>query len=81
MPGVLAVSTGADLVADGVKPFPHTPAATSPPDIKLENSDGSAAYVTKHYPLAIDRARFVGEGVALVVAETLAQAREAAMRR
>src|SRR5437879_3726024 len=42
MPGVLAVLTGADLQADGIKPFPHAPAAMSPPDIKLENSDGSA---------------------------------------
>ena len=31
-----------------------------------------------HYPLALDRVRFVGEGIVLVVAETLATAREAA---
>src|SRR5258707_3475205 len=32
-PGVLAVLTGADYVADRLKPFPHAPAAISPPDI------------------------------------------------
>ena len=34
MPGVLLVLTGADVVADGLKPVPHIPAAMSPPDIK-----------------------------------------------
>src|SRR5271168_315569 len=58
VPGVLAVLTGADLVADGIKPFPHAPAAMSPPDIKLTNADGSPIYVARHFPLAIDRARF-----------------------
>ena len=78
MPGVIAVLTGADLVADGIKPFPHAPAAQSPPDIKLVNTDGSPFYVARHLPLAVDRARFVGEGVALVVAETLAAAKDGA---
>ena len=78
LPGVLAVLTGADLIADGIKPFPHAPAAQSPPDIKLVNTDGSAFYVARHLPLAVDRVRFVGEGVALVVAETLAAAKDAA---
>src|SRR4030088_1982250 len=40
MPGVLAVLTGADVMADGLKPVPHIPAAMSPPDIKLPNIDG-----------------------------------------
>ncbi|MBI3515707.1 MAG: xanthine dehydrogenase family protein molybdopterin-binding subunit [Proteobacteria bacterium] len=79
-PGVLAVLTGADLVADGIKPFPHAPAAQSPPDIKLVNTDGSATYVARHFPLAIERVRFVGEGVAMVIAETLAAAKDAAER-
>jgi carbon-monoxide dehydrogenase large subunit len=78
LPGVLAVLTGADLAADGIKPFPHAPAAQSPPDIKLENTDGSPFYVARHFPLALDRVRFVGEPVALVVAETLAQAKDGA---
>ncbi len=80
LPGVLAVLTGVDLLADGLKPFPQTPAAQSPPDIKLENTDGSPFYLTDHFPLAVERARFVGEPVALVVAETVAQAKDGVER-
>jgi carbon-monoxide dehydrogenase large subunit len=78
VPGVLAVLTSEDLTADGIKPFPHGPAAMSPPDIKLTNADGSAIFVTRHFPLAVDRVRFVGEGVAMVVAETAAAAKDGA---
>ena len=76
--GVLAVLTGADYLADGLKPQIHSPFTVSPPDITLRNRDGKAVFIAPHYPLAQDRVRFVGEGVALVVAETLAIAREAA---
>jgi carbon-monoxide dehydrogenase large subunit len=78
VPGVLAVLTGADLKQDGIKPFPHAPAAMSPPDIKLVNADGSAIHVTRHFPLAIEHARFVGEAVAMVLAETVAAAKDGA---
>jgi carbon-monoxide dehydrogenase large subunit len=76
--GVLAVLTGADYLADGLKPLIHAPFTVSPPDITLRNRDGKAVFIAPHYPLAHERVRFVGEGVALVVAETLATAREAA---
>ena len=36
-PRVLAVLTGRDLLADGLKPFPHTPFTSHPADIKMEN--------------------------------------------
>jgi len=78
--GVLAVLTAADYLADGLKPLIHSPFTVSPPDITLGNRDGKAVFIAPHYPLALDRVRFVGEGVALVVAETLATAREAAER-
>src|SRR5229473_2798761 len=78
MPGVLAVLTGADVVADGLKPVPHIPAAMSPPDIKLPNTDGSPHRVVRPDVLAIEAACFVGEAVAFVVAETLAIAKDAA---
>ena len=45
MPGVLAVLTGADARADGLKPIPHLANAGSPPDIVLKNRDGSAVAV------------------------------------
>jgi carbon-monoxide dehydrogenase large subunit len=78
LPGVLAVLTAADYLADGLNPLVHSPFTVSPPDITLANRDGKPVFVAPHYPLALDRVRFVGEGVVLVVAETLAAAREAA---
>ena len=77
-PGVAAVLTGADYCAGGNRPMPHAPASTSPPDITLANSDGSAYFVPGQMPLAVGRVRFVGEPVALIVAETLAAAKDAA---
>jgi carbon-monoxide dehydrogenase large subunit len=79
-PGVLAVLTGADYVADGLRPMPHTPFSVSPPDITLTHTGDAPMFLAPHYPLARDKVRFVGEGVALVVAETLAAARDAAER-
>jgi carbon-monoxide dehydrogenase large subunit len=78
MPGVLLVLTGADVVAEGLKPVPLIPQALSPPDIRLDNLDGSPHLLEQPMILATDTVRFVGEGVAFVVAETVAQARDAA---
>ncbi|CAN5595377.1 xanthine dehydrogenase family protein molybdopterin-binding subunit [soil metagenome] len=78
MPGVLLVLTGADVLAEGLKPIPHVPQATSPPDIRLDNLDGSPHLLERPMILATDSVRFVGEGVAFVVAETVAQAKNAA---
>ena len=78
MPGVLLVLTGADVLADGLKPVPHIPAAMSPPDIKLPNMDGSPHKVVRPDVLAVETVCFVGEPVAFVVAETLALAKDAA---
>jgi aerobic carbon-monoxide dehydrogenase large subunit len=78
LPGVLAVLTASDYLADGLRPLTHSPFTVSPPDITLRNRDGRAAFIAPHYPLANDRVRFVGEAVALVVAEDLATARDAA---
>jgi carbon-monoxide dehydrogenase large subunit len=79
LPGVLAVLTGADVLADGLGPFPHaTGSSKIGSDIPMANRDGSERLVTRQRPLPADRARFVGEAVAMVVAETLWQARDAA---
>ena len=77
-PGVLAVLTGQDFLDDGLTVIPHNPFQSSPPDIKLENRDGSDIYIAPHYSLPADKARYVGEAIAIVVAETEAQARDAA---
>jgi carbon-monoxide dehydrogenase large subunit len=74
-PGVLAVLTGRDYLADGLKPIPNTP---NPRDVPLVNRDGRPVVVPPDYPLAIDKVRHAGEGVALVVAETRAAAIDAA---
>jgi aerobic carbon-monoxide dehydrogenase large subunit len=70
VPGVLHIVTGADLVAAGVKPIPGVAG--------FKRADGSAARSSPRYALAVGRARFVGEPVAAVVAESLDQARAAA---
>src|SRR5262249_19828107 len=69
-PGVLAVLTGADLVADGLKAFSHRPVPTNPHEVPLKSPDGSPFFVSDPLPLPVDRARFIGEPVAMVVAET-----------
>jgi carbon-monoxide dehydrogenase large subunit len=79
MPGVLAVLTGADAEADGIKEIPLLPLPSKPPaDIELKNTDGSPLGNAPQHVLAIDRVRYVGQQVAFVVAETLAQAKDAA---
>ena len=69
-PGVLAVLTGAELTADGVGDLPS--------DSGRKRGDGSAAFATPRPALARERVRHVGDPVALVVAETRAQATDAA---
>jgi carbon-monoxide dehydrogenase large subunit len=78
MPGVLAVLTGQDALADGLKRIPHLAAPGTPPDIVLHNRDGSPVPVAPHHVLPADRVRHVGTAVAFVVAETIAQAKDAA---
>jgi carbon-monoxide dehydrogenase large subunit len=81
MPGVLAVLTGAEAAADGLKDVPHTPIPMKPPaDILLVNRDGSKHGYAPQHLLATDRVRYVGQQVVMVVAETLAQAKDAAER-
>jgi aerobic carbon-monoxide dehydrogenase large subunit len=78
LPGVLAVLTGKDAAADGLRPIPHSTALSSPPDIALKNRDGSPLPITPHAPLPADRARFVGEVVGMVVADTVHAAMDGA---
>jgi aerobic carbon-monoxide dehydrogenase large subunit len=78
MPGVLAVLTGADCRADGLKPIPHTPVPATKFDMKLTGPGGGPVFAGPHMLLPADKARHVGEAVAMVVAETQAQAMDAA---
>ena len=70
MPGVIAVITGADLAADGLGGIPPVASAAS--------RNGKPMIAAAMPVLATDHIRFVGEAVALVVADTLAQAQDAA---
>ena len=76
-PGVIKVLTGEDFHAEGFNKIPHVAMHSSPPDALFENRDGSTIYEPNHFALPLDRARYVGEAVALVVAETNDQARDA----
>ena len=78
MPGVLAVLTGADLMADGLQPIPHNPVPSTKYDMKLTAPGGGKIFIGPHYLLPTDRVRHVGEAVAIVIAETKAQAEDAA---
>src|SRR6476620_4234154 len=78
MPGVLGVFTGADCLADGLQPIPHDPLPKTKYDMKLHGPGGSAVFIGPHMLLPADKARHGGEAVAMVVAETKAQALDAA---
>ena len=75
--GVLAVLTGADYAADGLGPIPHAAGLMHAPDLQPRLA-GKPPIPTVHYPIPHDRVRFVGEPVAVIVAESLAQAKDAA---
>ena len=70
MPGVCGVFSGAELVAAGVKPIPGSR--------DFKRAGGAPGATPPRRPLAHERVRFVGEPVAMVAAETLQQARNAA---
>jgi aerobic carbon-monoxide dehydrogenase large subunit len=78
VPGVLAVLTGRDLLADGLQAIPHSVGTRHPADITLENRDGSQPFIPQHFPMTADEAHHCGEIVAMVVATTLATAKDAA---
>ena len=62
MPGVLGIFTGKDIDAAGIGPIPYLPIPGFPMDMPVD---------TPRPALALDRVRYVGEQVAVVVAETM----------
>ncbi len=70
MPGVVAVYTGADLAARGYGGIRSA--------MSFKDPDGTPMRNPEHPAFAIDRVRFIGDPVAMVVAETAAEARDAA---
>jgi len=80
VPGVIAVLTGGDAAADGLRAIPHHPVPTNPHEVPLKSRDGSDFFIAPHAPLPADTVRFVGEAVALVIAETPAAAKDGVAR-
>jgi aerobic carbon-monoxide dehydrogenase large subunit len=78
VPGMLAVLTGRDLVADGLKPIPHKVWSQHPAEIMLREHNGFKTFAAPHYALPSDKVRFVGEAVAMVIATTVAAAKDGA---
>src|SRR5947208_1047788 len=70
MPGVLSIYTAANLESGGIGPLP--------PRQVMNNRDGTPMLSPVRYALATDKVRYVGDPIAAVVAETAAQARDAA---
>jgi len=73
MPGVLAVLTGEDVARDGLKPIPFRPVTPNPHEVQLK-----ASFLAPYPLLPNDKARFVGQALAFVVAETAMAAKDAA---
>ncbi len=69
-PGVVAIFTGADYAADQKGGLPC--------GWLVKNKDGSPMAEPPHPPLVADRVRHVGDQVAVVIAETRDQAKDAA---
>jgi len=70
MPGVLAIYTAADLAKGGIGPLPARQI--------MNNRDGTPMLSPVRHALATDKVRHVGEGLAAVVAESVAAAKDAA---
>jgi len=78
MSGVLGVFTGIDCIADGLGPIPHDPLPKTKYDMKLHGPGGDEVFIGPHFLLPHDKVRHVGEALVMVVAETQAQAFDAA---
>jgi carbon-monoxide dehydrogenase large subunit len=73
-PGVLGVFTAADLAADGIGGLPCLASRL----VALKRPDGRPMHEPRYPVLAEDKVAFVGQPAAFVVAETQAQAQDAA---
>ncbi|HEY7576562.1 MAG TPA: xanthine dehydrogenase family protein molybdopterin-binding subunit [Acetobacteraceae bacterium] len=78
LPGVLGVFAWTGFSAGGGDNIPHQAAIAGPPDVALRVLPGAAVFTADIAVLAADKVRFVGEPVAIVVAETHETARDAA---
>lgn len=85
VPGVVAVLTAAELAQDGINTIPadfeflgRIEIQRLLPDPLLENRDGSKMFASPYPLLPADRVRFIGQAVVMVVAESVAAAKDGA---
>lgn len=78
MPGVVGFFNGKDVIADKLAPIPHDPVPKTKYDMKLTGPNGTPIFIGPHMLLPADKARHVGEAVAMIVAQTQMQAYDAA---
>lgn len=78
MPGVLLILTGKDWQNADLPPLQNNPIPSSKTDPPLFAPDGGVPHTRNQFPLPADRVHFVGEPVAMVVAKSSEQARDAA---
>ena len=76
--GVLSVLTGEDWLDDGLAPIPHSPVPSGGDGLGMNEEEWSQVYLGINYPLAPKKPRFVGEAVAMLIAETAEIAADAA---
>src|SRR5207245_5517540 len=69
-PGVLAVLTGVDVERAGLGTMKMT--------LRRKRPDGTPMFAPPHRGLSQERVRYVGDPIAFVIAESLAQAKDAA---
>src|SRR5258708_1275976 len=77
-PGVLAVLTGQALGGDGLQAIPHWAGTRPPADIPFVKKAGPPPFIPPHFPMTAHEARHCGEIVAMVVATTIAGAKDGA---
>jgi carbon-monoxide dehydrogenase large subunit len=70
MPGIFGIFTEADLAADGL--------GTTKVQLQRKRPDGSPLFARSHPGLARERVRYVGDPIALVVADSVDHAKDAA---
>lgn len=76
--GVLSFLTGRDWLNDGLASIPHSPVPSGGDGLGMDEEKWSQVYLGINYPLAPEKTRFVGEAVAMLVAETAEIAADAA---
>ena len=78
LPGVIAVFTGQDLIAGGLNPMDHKPVMAGGTDVAVNATTDFKLYSRPQPLLATDKARYIGEPVAMVIADSANAAKDAA---